>query len=287
MNSVREMLEQHGVRPSKKLGQSFLNDANTIQRIVALAQLSADDTVVEIGAGLGLMTEELAKKAGRVIALEIDRRLVDILRERFAGRANVEIVAGDVLAYDFSKASAKGMVKVVGNVPYQISTPILFHVLAFRRSIASMVLMFQKELADRLVSPPGTKEYGIPSVILAMYAVTMRELTVSPNCFYPKPAVLSSVLRIVMRERPYVALKDEALFSRLVRAAFAMRRKTLWNNLRNMGLPEAELHETLAKAGIEGGRRAESLSVEEFGKLSLAWAGAGIGEKSLDKADRF
>jgi 16S rRNA (adenine1518-N6/adenine1519-N6)-dimethyltransferase len=274
MNSVRKTLDQFGIRPRKKLGQSFLEDMNMIRKIASLAELSRDDTVVEIGAGLGFMTEELACQAGRVIALEIDPRLLDVLRGRFAGNPRVEIVAGDVLDYDFSASSPGERIKVVGNIPYRISSPILFHLLAFRRSIASMVLMFQKELADRIMSPPGSKEYGIPSVILAMYAVTVRELTVPPTCFYPVPSVVSSVLKIVMRDRPCSEVKDEALFSRIVRTAFAKRRKTLWNNLRDAGLPEGLLREVLLKTGIESGRRAETLSVEEFGRLTVAWSDA-------------
>jgi 16S rRNA (adenine1518-N6/adenine1519-N6)-dimethyltransferase len=279
MNSVRKTLDQFGIRPRKKLGQSFLEDMNMIRKIVSLTEPSRDDTIVEIGAGLGFMTEELACKAGRVIALEIDPRLLDVLGARFAGNPRVEIVAGDVLDYDFSAPSSRERIKVVGNIPYRIASPILFHLLAFRRSIASMVLMFQKELADRIMSPPGSKAYGIPSVILAMYAVTVRELTVPPTCFYPVPSVVSSVLRIVMRDRPCTEVKDEALFSRLVRTAFARRRKTLWNNLRDAGLPEGRLREVLLKTGIESGRRAETLSVEEFGRLAAAWSAARIAEK--------
>lgn len=290
MNSVRKTLEHYGIRPNKKLGQSFLEDMNIIHRIVALAELSRSDTVVEIGSGPGFMTEELAANAGRVIALEIDPRLLDILHERFPERTNVEVVGGDVLAYDFSAVSPGGKIKVVGNVPYQISTPILFHLLSFRRSISSMILMFQKELADRIASPPGTKDYGIPSVILGMYGVISRELTVPATCFYPKPTVVSSVLRIVMRDREYTALKDETLFFRLVRKAFSKRRKTLWNNLRGEDLPEGTLREVLIDAGIDGGRRAETLTIEEFGQLTLSWEAAVSGErgqKSLDISSRI
>jgi 16S rRNA (adenine1518-N6/adenine1519-N6)-dimethyltransferase len=202
MNSVRATLKTYDIRPRKRLGQSFLEDEQMIRRIATLANPQGDETIVEIGAGLGLMTEELAKKAARVIALEIDPRLVSVLRDRFAGRPEVQIVAGDVLDYDFSAASDGWGLKVVGNIPYHISTPILFRLLSFRRSIVSMVLMFQKELADRIMAPPGKKQYGIPSVIVSRYAVVSQLLTVPPQCFYPEPEVISSVLQFVMRDEP-------------------------------------------------------------------------------------
>lgn len=282
MSSVKEILAAHDIRPRKKLGQSFLQDMNMMRRIVSLADLSREDTVVEIGAGLGLMTQEMARKAGRVIALEIDPRLLEILRERFTGDPSVEIVAGDVLDYDFSAASPDTKIKVVGNVPYHISTPILFHLLTFRQTISTMILMFQKELADRITAPPGGKTYGIPSVITARYGAVSQALTVPPTCFYPAPSVVSSVLRIVMRQEPEREI-DEALFCRIVRLAFAQRRKTLWNNLRAIGLAEGGLQALFFRAGIDSTRRAETLSGEEFANLARACSAAGMTEKWLDK----
>ncbi len=196
MKSVRKALARYDIRPRKRFGQSFLEDQNMIRRIAALAEATETETVVEIGAGLGFLTTELARSAGKVIALEIDPRLVSALRDRFAGNARVEIVPGDVLAYDFSSASPGSKIKVIGNIPYHISTPILFRLFEFRRSISAMVLMFQKELADRIMASPGSKAYGIPSVLIARYAATAREMNVPPTCFYPEPGVVSSVLRI-------------------------------------------------------------------------------------------
>jgi 16S rRNA (adenine1518-N6/adenine1519-N6)-dimethyltransferase len=273
MISVRKMVAQYEIHPRKRLGQSFLEDRNIIRRIVALAEPAGDETVVEIGAGLGSMTEELAKRAGRVIALEVDQRLVGVLRERFAGQDRVEVLQTDVLKYDFSSACPGGRIKVVGNIPYHISSPILFRLLDFRRSISSMILMFQKELADRITAPPGTKDYGIPSVLVARYTRATCELTVPPTCFYPVPDVVSSVLRITVRQDPN--LLNEALFAKFVRAAFAQRRKTLWNNLRHIGIPEEMVGRMFAGSGIDRTRRAETLSVEEFSLLTTAWIESG------------
>ena len=273
MTSVRKLLAQYDIHPRKRLGQSFLEDMNIIHRIVALAQPAEDETIVEIGAGLGFMTEELAKGAGRVIALEVDPRLVAILRERFAGQERVDVVQTDVLKYDFSAAFPEGRGKVVGNIPYHISTPILFRLLDFRRSISSMILMFQKELADRIAAPPGSRIYGIPSVMVARYTTATCELTVPPTCFYPVPDVVSSVLRIVVRQEP--DLPDGELFAKIVRAAFAQRRKTLWNNLRGIGLPDERVDMVLSRSGIDRIRRAETLSVEDFSQLTTAWIETG------------
>ncbi len=282
MTSVQKLLARYAIHPRKRLGQSFLEDMNIIRRIVALAEPAADETVVEIGAGLGSMTEELAKRAGRVIALEVDRRLVGVLRERFAGQDRVEVLQMDVLKYDFSSACPGGRIKVFGNIPYHISSPILFRLLDFRRSISSMVLMFQKELADRITAPPGTKDYGIPSVLVARYTRATCELTVPPTCFYPAPDVVSSVLLITVRQEPN--LLNEALFAKIVRAAFAQRRKILWNNIRHIGIPEEMVGRMFAGSGIDRTRRAETLSVEEFSRLTTAWIESGA-DKVLDKRE--
>jgi 16S rRNA (adenine1518-N6/adenine1519-N6)-dimethyltransferase len=281
MNSVRKTLARYDIRPRKRFGQSFLEDQNMIRRIAALVEATGNETVVEIGAGLGFLTSELALRAGKVIALEIDPRLISALQDRFAGNTQVEIVPGDVLAYDFSSACPDGKIKVIGNIPYYISTPILFRLLEFRRSISVMVLMLQKELADRIMASPGSKAYGIPSVIIARYASASREMNVPPTCFFPEPSVVSSVLRFAMREDE-VTLKAESSFSMTVRAAFSRRRKTLWNNLRAAGFADDALERVLAKTGIEGVRRAETLTVEEFGLLAGELAATGCAGKILD-----
>lgn len=284
MESVRQMLARYGIRPRKRLGQSFLADMNITRRIAALAEPAEDETIVEIGAGLGFLTEELVRKAGRVIALEIDPRLIEALKDRFTGNARVEIVAGDVLKYRFSAPSPGRKLMVVGNVPYHISTPILFRLLEYRRSISSLVLMFQTELADRLAAPPGTKEYGIPSVIIARYASITRELAVPASCFYPEPSVASAVLRMVFAD-DHESPEEGALFVWTVRKAFAQRRKTILNNLRAAGIDGETLAQVFRGVGIEGQRRAETLSVGEFKRLAAGLAAAGGAEKISSHAE--
>lgn len=282
MDSVRKTLAQYDIRPRKRLGQSFLEDMNMVRRISALAEPAMDDTVVEIGAGLGLLTAELARKAGRVIALEIDPRLIVILQDRFAGNDRVEVIQEDVLNYDFSSACPGKRIKVVGNIPYHISTPILFRLLESRGVITSMVLMFQKELADRITAYPGNKDYGILSVIFARYAQAARKMTIPPTCFYPVPGVVSSVLRIIMCDDPETP-EEEMWFVMTVRSSFSQRRKTLRNNLRATGIAEDVLDRVLVKTGIDGVRRAETLTLVEFSLLAAELAVCGDAQKILDR----
>jgi 16S rRNA (adenine1518-N6/adenine1519-N6)-dimethyltransferase len=282
MGSVRKTLVRYDIRPRKRLGQSFLEDMNMVCRITALAEPEPDETVVEIGAGLGLLTAELAKKARRVIALEIDPRLIAVLKDRFAGNDRVEIIQKDVLVYDFASAYPAGRIKVVGNIPYHISTPILFRLLEFRKVIKSMVLMFQKELADRIIAHPGKKEYGILSVIFARYAYAVREITIPATCFYPVPSVASSVLKIAMCDDQGTP-EEESLFVMTVRASFSQRRKTLRNNLRAAGFEEDVLERVLVRTGIDGVRRAETLTLGEFQLLAAELAEFGNAKKVLDK----
>src|SRR5512136_2024457 len=166
MATVRKILKGHGIRPLKRLGQSFLEDKNAINKIVSLADVRKGDVIVEIGAGVGLMTEAIAKRAGKVIALDVDPKMVGILKERMASYRHVEVVLADVLEYDFSSAVGEPpsqRMKVIGNIPYNISSQILFRLLDYRDHISSMILMFQKELAERLIAKPGTKSYGVPT----------------------------------------------------------------------------------------------------------------------------
>lgn len=267
------MLDHYQVRPQKKLGQSFLKDVNIIRKIVEIVDPGSNQTIVEIGAGLGLLTEKLAEKAEKVVAIEIDPRLEKALRMRFEGKENVEVVGMDVLQYDFSSACRGGKIKVVGNIPYHISTPILFRLLEFRRSISAMTLMFQRELADRIMASPGTKQYGLPSVMVASRAKVDHILNVPPDCFYPVPGVFSSILRFTFRKAEFPF--PEPLFDQIVRTSFAQRRKTLWNNIRRTGLPDATATMIFNKSGIDRTRRAETLSVDDFCRLTRAWIESG------------
>jgi 16S rRNA (adenine1518-N6/adenine1519-N6)-dimethyltransferase len=274
MNTPKEIIHQYNIKPRKRLGQSFLLDINTIHKIAAAGGISSDDVVVEIGAGIGVLTKDIAQSARRVIAVEIDPQLVTALQEQLDGHDNVEISSGDILKFDFASIAEqyKTKVKVIGNIPYNISSPVIFHLLSYRSVISDFTLMLQKEVVERLVAPPDNKSYGVPSVILQMFAAVEKVLDVPATCFYPRPKVESAVISGAFRERPLVALADEEFFIKLVKAAFAQRRKTLLNNLKRAALmtnvPEEKIREALEEARIDGRRRGETLTVAEFGHLA-------------------
>jgi len=274
MTSPREIITHYAIKPRKNLGQSFLMDENVIRNIAEKANVTGDDIVVEIGAGIGVLTEYLAQNAARVIAVELDDKLVEVLKDRLSGYSNIQIYHGNILRFDFRTIARTGRqkIKVVGNIPYNISSPVLFYLLSFRGVINSFVLMMQKEVIDRLVASPGGKSYGVPSVILQMFATVEKVFDVPASCFYPRPKVNSSVIKGFFPEGPLIKLIDEDFFVRLVRDAFAQRRKMLINNLKQSklleGAPESLLKEALMLAGIDSGRRGETLSIEEFGHLS-------------------
>ncbi len=275
MTTPKKILDRYDARPLKRYGQSFLVDKNIMSRIVESADIGPGDRVVEIGPGVGLMTGILADRVKEVIAVEIDRRMVEILQDEMAGRTNVTIVNRDILAYDFSAAvsSSGEKVHVVGNIPYNISSQILFRMIDFRRYIEAAVLMFQRELAERILAGPGSPRYGSISVMTAMYLDSDRVINVSPRCFFPKPKVESIVLKLTAREGPIFEVKDEDVFKKVVRAGFSKRRKTLFNSLASNPFIELErerIADALEKAKIDPGRRAETLSVKEFALLSNA-----------------
>ena len=279
MPTARDLLKKYNIRPLKRLGQCFLIDPNIISKIVRIAGVGPDDRVVEIGAGLGVMTALLAQQAKSVAAVEIDPVMVGILKQELAGLANIEIVHGDILKFDFRSSCREtppGLhLKVVGNIPYNISTQILFRLVEFRSVISEAVLMFQKEVADRVVAAPGGKDYGIPSVLAGMFAEISKVLSVPASCFYPAPKVDSVVLKMVFRKAPLVDLADTECFFRVVKAAFTQRRKTLLNNLKSAygsDLSVDDLEAVLRRTGIDGRRRGETLSIEEFGNLANVMA---------------
>jgi 16S rRNA (adenine1518-N6/adenine1519-N6)-dimethyltransferase len=276
MSTTIKLLKAHHIRPLKKYGQSFLTDDQIFRKIVDAGHLQPEDTVVEIGAGLGVMTDLLVERAAKVIAVEVDPHLIDILREKLSVKENVEVVHQDILTLDLSTIAPSRQekkIKVMGNIPYNITSEILFHLLKFRKHIHSAVLLMQKEVAERLTAEPSTKAYGIPSVILSMYADLEILFHVSNQCFYPVPAVQSSLLQLVFGDEPRYPLQDEELFRHLVRASFAQRRKTLLNNLKSFrkidNTPD-EIQEILTHLTIDGSRRAESMTLAEFAALSNA-----------------
>jgi 16S rRNA (adenine1518-N6/adenine1519-N6)-dimethyltransferase len=274
MTSPREIITHYAIKPRKNLGQSFLMEENVIRNIAAKANVTGDDIVVEIGAGIGVLTEYLAQNAAQIIAVELDDKLVEVLKDRLSGYNNIQIYHGNILRFDFRTIvrTRRQKIKVIGNIPYNISSPVLFYLLSFRGVIDSFVLMMQKEVIDRLVASPGGKSYGVPSVILQMFATVEKVFDVPASCFYPRPKVESSVIKGFFPSISLIKLIDEDFFVRLVRDAFAQRRKMLINNLKQSklleGAPESLLREALILAGIDSGRRGETLSIEEFGHLS-------------------
>lgn len=274
MTSPKEIIRRYEIRPRKNLGQSFLIDQGIIRQIADTAQVTKNDIIVEIGAGIGVLTEALAQNAAKLIAVEVDNKLVGVLKDKLLKYNNVEIYSGDILKFDFGTITGKEQqkIKVIGNIPYNISSPVLFRLLSFRKVIDSFVIMLQKEVVQRLIAVPGGKDYGVPSVILQMFAMVEKILDVPANCFYPVPKVESSVMKGFFLDNPVVELADEDFFIKLVRDAFAQRRKMLINNLKKSKLleefSESFLKESLEMAGIDGRRRSETLSTKEFGYLS-------------------
>jgi 16S rRNA (adenine1518-N6/adenine1519-N6)-dimethyltransferase len=261
------------LRPKKALGQNFLNDRNVISRIVQSAGISAGDRVMEVGPGRGAMTRLLADSGACVLAIELDRQLVPLLEREFAGCGNVEFLQADILAVDLEDVLSSrhsGKWKVAANLPYNISSQVLLKFLDNRKLFSRLVLMLQREVGERLVASHGCKEYGILTVYCRLHFDIYREFIVKPGSFHPVPKVDSVVLRLEPLPAPRVDVGDEAFFRRVVRAAFAQRRKTLWNCLRaaSLAADEMGLREALAACGIDGGRRGESLSLDEFAALS-------------------
>jgi len=254
------------IRAKKSLGQNFLKDPHYLNRIADAAQVGPGDQVLEIGPGLGHLTTVLTHRAQKVLAIEVDDRLIPHLQEEFRAVSNLELLHADALEYDYG--SLNGQWKVVANLPYYISTPIIQKLILHREKFISLTLMLQKEVAERIASPPGGKEYGYLSVLVQYFTVPKIEFKVPPGAFTPRPEVDSIVITLTLRDRPAVMVKDESFFFRVIKAAFSQRRKTLRNSLKQLGTPEEKMHKVVNNTGIDLGRRAETLTVEEFGKLA-------------------
>ena len=253
-------------RPKKQLGQSFLTYQPIAEQLVDALNLTPEDEVLEIGSGKGILTERLAQKAKQVYAVEIDKRLADILKEKFVGYKNIEIINQDILKYDLSRFK---QLKILGNVPYSISSQILFLLLKYLWVWKMAVLTLQKEFAARILAKPGTKEYGAITVIFNLHTEVQKLFSIPPSFFKPKPKIFLTVILLKAREQPLFQIPDEEFFTKVVKAAFSQRRKTLLNNLNSsLGIDKNELQELGNTIGINMTRRAETLTLAELVSLS-------------------
>lgn len=264
---------------TKSLGQNFLINETIVNSIVSKAQVTANDLVIEIGTGVGSMTVALAKSAGKVVTVEIDKYLIPALQEVLSPFSNIALIHDDALKVNFNqviqdaKQSGLQSVKVIANLPYYITTPIIMRFLEEIKDIDSMLFMVQKEVADRMCAKSGTKEYGALSVAVQYYTIPQVILNVPPHCFLPQPDVHSSVIQLNTYQNPPVKLQDEKYFFRVVKAAFAQRRKTLQNTLFNTGgftLTKDEITKILHECGIQEKQRGETLDLQQFALLANA-----------------
>ncbi|MEZ4484244.1 MAG: 16S rRNA (adenine(1518)-N(6)/adenine(1519)-N(6))-dimethyltransferase RsmA [Syntrophotaleaceae bacterium] len=253
-------------RPKKRFGQNFLRDTQVVERILEAADLQSSDRVLEIGPGLGALTDRLLPQVGILHVMELDRDLAGALQSR--SEANLRVHMGDALRLDWDQLLPEPPYKLVANLPYNISSQILFKILDHRRLFSRLVLMFQQEVGDRLCAEPDSKAYGILSVLCQNWFDVRRVVRVPPGAFFPPPKVHSVVLRFDALSQPRVAVSDEPFFRRVVKGAFGQRRKTLRNSLKGAGLVFDGLDEAMEGVGIDGGRRAETLTLEEFGVLA-------------------
>lgn len=266
------ILKAFGLHMSKKLGQNFLIDAGIVQGIVDAAQIHPGDHVLEIGPGIGTLTQGLAEAGADVTAVELDKKLPAVLAETLKAYDRVRIVPGDILKVDIPALMGQEPFKVVANLPYYITTPILMTLLERRLPITMMVTMVQKEVAERMTARPGSRSYGALSVAVQYYTEPEIVLNVPPRSFIPAPEVDSVVIACRVRSVPAVKVSEEKLFFRVVRAAFGQRRKTLANALRGGGFPKEQVRAAMERAQMDPQRRGETLSLEEFGCLADAFA---------------
>lgn len=267
---VRAAMRESGFRPKKRFGQNFLIHENVIESILRLLDLDRNDGVVEIGAGLGFLTRSLIQRAGQVWAVEVDDALAQWLRQSgWALEPRHRLIHGDILAVPLAQILPNRKFKLVGNLPYSIATPVMFRIFDWHAHFSRLVLMVQKEVADRITGMPGTKDYGTLSVWCQVYGRVTEKISVSPQAFFPRPKVRSTVLKIELYDQPLIADADSVPMRGLVRAAFGQRRKTLRNTLTGrLKLPRVEIDQLLLSCDIDPKRRGETLSVDEFIKLA-------------------
>lgn len=262
------ILRRFNLHADKKLGQNFLISEDVVRRIAAAAELAEGDAVLEIGPGIGTLTQALAETGADVTAVELDRRLLPVLDKTLEGYTNVRVINADVLELNVNEAMGGKTFKVAANLPYYITTPIIFALLEKKLPVERMVVMVQKEVAERMTAAPGGKEYGALSVAMQYYTEPELAFIVPPDCFIPRPSVDSAVVVCKNRTTPPVDVCDEKLFFKVVKAAFSLRRKMLSNALKNMGITAQQAQEWLALAGIDPKRRGETLSLQDFANLT-------------------
>ena len=282
---TKAVLERHGFTFKKSFGQNFLTDTNILQKIVDTAEIDKNVNVIEIGPGIGALTEFLAENAAEVMAFEIDDRLVPILEDTLRDHDNVNVINEDVLKADVQTRvkefkNPELPIKVVANLPYYITTPILMHLIESKIPFAEFVVMMQKEVADRISAEPNTKAYGSLSIAVQYYMTAKVAFVVPRTVFVPAPNVDSAILKMTRREQPLVEVKDEDFFFRVSKISFVHRRKTLWNNLTShFGKSEevkTKLEQALGNANIKPSIRGEALSIPDFARLSDALSEAGL-----------
>ncbi len=277
---TKDLIKKYNIRLTKSLGQNFLNDDGIVARIADAAGIISDDLVIEVGPGVGSMTRELALKAGRVVAIEIDKHLIPALEGSLEEFSNIEIINADIMEVNLAelisgkKDNPGGSVRVVANLPYYITTPIIMKFLEENPGIETMVFMVQKEVADRMVAKPGGKDYGALSVAVQFYSRAEKIFDVPPHCFIPQPEVDSTVIRLSVYKESPVKLLSREMFFKTVKASFGQRRKTLVNALFNSGyfkINKEEIKEILDNIGVEENQRGETLSILQFAQLSNAF----------------
>ena len=274
-----EVIKKYDFAFQKKFGQNFLIDAHVLNKIIASADITKDDCVLEIGPGIGTTTQYLAEAAGKVVAVEIDRNLIPILSETLADYENVTVINEDVLKLDIAKLADEynqgRPIKVVANLPYYITTPIIMGLFESHVPVKSITVMVQKEVAMRMQAGPGTKDYGALSLAVQFYAEPYIVANVPPNCFMPRPNVGSAVIRLTLHENPPTTVKDESLMFRIIRASFNQRRKTLLNGLNNspeIAATKEQIQTAFEKLGFPANVRGETLTLKEFAALADEFA---------------
>ena len=267
--NTQELIRKYNFKFSKSLGQNFLIDESVLTDIVEGAEVNDEDLVIEIGPGVGSLTAKLLCKAKKVVSIELDNDLIPILQTELGEEPNFKLIHNDALKVDFNEIiGEEKSVKLVANLPYYVTTPIIARLLKEDYKFKSLTIMIQKEVAERIDAEPNCKEYGALSLMVQYYCNTKIVRRVAPSCFIPRPKVDSIVIRLDKLSEPRVNVKDEKLMFDIIRNSFNMRRKKLWNGIKFLGLPKENLELAFEKAGIDPKRRGETLSLEEFAKLA-------------------